>query len=358
MKTNTFTGRDWIDAELDYTKEEWETLIDVALDLKRRFLMGEDHSHILRGKTFYMMFFNHSLRTYTSFATGIMQLGGHPLLLDVEKIYTPARAGYEIPYRTERICDVAQVIDRYCDGLGIRMYGAPAQWIYGFANSVMKEFAHYMRAPFINMECDKFHPTQALADMITIKEKFGGFKGLKIVMSWAYSGSYAKPLAVPQSVVLASAKLGMDVVLARPKGFELDPEVIKAAKQFCKENGTKFEETEEMADAFKGADIVYPKSWGSLEYFAKVDKNGKKIKDFDEKGMKALFEKNKHWICDAKKMNLISPHGIYMHCLPADRDMEVTDEVIDGPRSVVFDEAENRLHAHKAIMALLMGGRW
>ena len=238
------------------------------------------------------------------------------------------------------------------------MHGVPAYWIYGFANSTIKEFAEYMRTPVINMECDKLHPTQALADMITIKEKFGCFKGLKFVMSWAYSGSTHKPLAVPQSLVLASAKMGMDLVLARPKGLELDPQVIEKCKKFASENGASFEETDSMEDAFKGADIIYPKSWGSLEYLGAVDKKtGRKIKKANLDGMKEVFEKNKNWICDKKRISLIKPSGIYMHCLPADREMEVTDEVIDGPQSVVFDEAENRLHAHKAIMALLMGGR-
>ncbi len=353
MLTHSFRGRDWIDAELDYTKEEWETLIDVALELKRRFLMDEDHSHILKGKTLFMMFFNQSLRTRSSFEAGINQLGGYSTMLDTQKIYTPALPGFEIPYKTERICDVAQVLDRYGHAMAIRMYGEPAMWVYGFANAVLKEFAKWMRTPVINMECDKFHPTQALADMITIKEKFGRFKKVKFVMSWAYSGSTHKPFAVPQSLVLAPTKMGMDVVFARPKGFELDPEVIKQCHAFAKETGGSFDETDDMDAAFENADVVYPKCWGSMKYFADP-KKGKK-EDLD--GMKVLFDKNKDWICTAEKMKLCKPGAYYMHCLPADRDMEVTDEVIDGPQSIVFDEAENRLHAHKAIMALTMGGK-
>lgn len=357
MKSNKFLGRDWIDAELDYTKEEWETLIDVALHLKRMHAMNQDQTHILKGRTLFTMFFNQSLRTRSTFAAGIAQLGGFAVDLEPGKTYTPARKGFEIPYKTERICDVAQMLNRVGDAIAIRMYGDPAQWIYGFANETIKEFAYYAEIPVINMECDKFHPTQALADLITIKEKFGGFKNKKFVMSWAYSGSTHKPLAVPQSLVLAPAKMGMDVAFARPKGFELDPEVIKTCKKFAKETGGSFEETENMEEAFAEADVVYPKCWGSMEYFAHVDKNGKLTKAANLKGMEKLFDKNKNWICDSKKMKLLKPNGIYMHCLPADRDMEVTDDVIDGPQSVVFDEAENRLHAHKAIMAMTMGGR-
>ncbi|MDI6807647.1 MAG: ornithine carbamoyltransferase [Candidatus Eisenbacteria bacterium] len=357
MKTESFNGKDWIDAELDFSKEEWETLIDVALDLKRRYATGEDCTHLLKNKTLFTMFFNQSLRTRSTFAAGIQQLGGFHVDLEPGKTYTPARKGYEVPYKTERICDVARMLSRVGDAIAVRMYGEPAQWIYGFANATIKEFAYYSDVPVINMECDKFHPTQALADMITVKEKFGGFKKLKFVMSWAYSGSTHKPFAVPQSLVLAPAKMGMDVVFARPKGFELDPEVIKQCHKFAKETGGSFKETDNMEEAFKGADVVYPKCWGSGKYFAKVDQNGKKIKEEDLDGMQGLFEKNKHWICDSKKMKLVKPSGIYMHCLPADRDMEVTDDVIDGPQSVVIDEAENRLHAHKAIMLMLMGKR-
>ena len=353
MKTETFRGRDWIDAELDYTKEEYDTLIDVALDLKRRFLMDEDHSQILKNKTLFMIFFNQSLRTRNSFEAGMTQLGGHGNYLDPLKIYTPAMPGEDVPYSTERVADVARTIDRYGHGIAIRMYGEPAHWIYGRANETLKEFAKWAKIPVINMECDKYHPTQALADLITIKEKFHTFKGKKFVMSWAYSGSSHKPLAVPQSCVLAAAKMGMNVVLAHPKGFELDPQVIAASKKFAEENGASFDISYNMEESFRGADVVYPKSWGCLEHFANP-KIGKKV-NFD--GMTQLFEANKSWITTADKMKLINKGGIYMHCLPADRGQEVTDEVIDGPQSVVFDEAENRLHAHKAILALLLGGR-
>lgn len=354
MLTTAFRGRDYIDPEISYSKEEWETLIDVALDLKRRKLMGEDHTHLLKNKVLYMMFYNQSLRTRSTFDVGIQQLGGFSVNLEPGKTYTPARKGFEIPYKTERIIDVANVLNRTGDAIAIRMYGEAAYWIYGFGHETIKEFAHYAKIPIINMEDDVFHPTQLLADLITVKEKFGSFKGKKVVMSWAYSGSAEKPLAVPQSVVLGFTLMGANVVLARPKGFELHEDVIKKCKEYASMNGSTFEETDDMEAAFENADVVYPKSWGSLQTFAKVDENGKKIKEPDFKLMKELFEKNKDWICDSKKMKLIKPNGIYMHCLPMDRGMEVTDEVADGPQSVIYDQAENRLHAHKAIMSLIM----
>jgi N-acetylornithine carbamoyltransferase len=357
MKTNNFRGRDWIDAELDYTKEEWETLIDLALKLKQEYAMGKDQTHILRGKTLFSMFFNQSLRTRSTFAAGIQQLGGFYVELEPGKTYTPARKGYEIPYKTERICDVASMLDRVGDAIAIRMYGPPAHWIYGFANGTMKEFAEYAHAPILNMECDIHHPCQSLADMITVKEKFGGFKGVNLTMSWAYSGSFEKPRAVPQSVVMAAAKMGCNVTLAHPEGFDLDPRIIEASKAFCDQNNASFKITNDFDEGFEGAHVVYPKSWGTASCFNYVDAAGKTIKEADHEDAQSKFEANKHWITTPKQMALTDKNGVYMHCLPADRGQEVVDDVIDGPQSVVMDEAENRLHAQKAIMTLLMGGR-
>ena len=358
MKTNNFRGRDWLDAELDFSKEEWETLIDLALDLKRGFAMGQDQSHILKGRTLFSMFFNQSLRTRSTFAAGIQQLGGYYVELEPGKTYTPARKGYEVPYKTERVCDVAQMLDRVGDAIAIRMYGPPAHWIYGFANATLKEFAEYANVPLINMECDIHHPCQSLADMITVKEKFGGFKGVNFTMSWAYSGSFEKPRAVPQSAILAATKMGMNVTLAHPEGFDLDPNIIAHCNRFSKETGGSFKTTNNFDEGFEGAHVVYPKAWGTGACFNYVDDaTGKVVKKADHETARNLFEANTDWITTQKQMDLTARNGIYMHCLPADRGQEVTDDVIDGPQSVVMDEAENRLHGQKAIMALLMGGR-
>jgi len=357
MKTNNFLGRDWIDAELDFSKEEWETLIDVGLELKKLHALRQDQTHILKGKTLFTMFFNQSLRTRSTFATGIQQLGGFHVDLEPGKTYTPTIKGYDIPYKTERISDVARILNRVGDAIAIRMYGNPAYWIYGFANQTMKEFAKYAEIPIINMESDKYHPTQALADMITIKEKFGTFKGVKLTMSWAYSGSIAKPRAVPQSTILIATKMGMDVTLAHPEGFELDSEVIEHCKKFANENNSSFRIIDNFDEGFEGAHVVYPKSWGPVSCFSYVDENGEIIKKHDHEKAEKLNQCNKSWITTKKQMEMIHKDGIYMHCLPADRGQEVTDEVIDGKNSVIIDEAENRLHAHKSIMAMIMGGR-
>lgn len=357
MKTNNFLGRDWIDAELDYSKEEWETLIDLGLALKRHYALKIDQTHLLKRKTLFTMFFNQSLRTRSTFAAGIQQLGGFHVDLEPGKTYTPARKGFDIPYKTERIKDVAEMLDRVGDGIAIRMYGPPANWIYGFANATMKEFAHYAAVPIINMECDKFHPCQALADMMTVKEKFGGFKGVKLTMSFAYSGSIEKPRAVPQSVVLAATKMGMDVTLAHPEGFDLDPELLEVCKKNAYQTNGSFKMTNDFDEGFKGAHVVYPKSWGSKYCFNYTDASGKTVKEADHKKAEEVNNAAKGWKTTQKQMDLVDKNGIYMHCLPADRGQEVEDDVIDGPRSVVIDEAENRLHAHKSIMSMIMGGR-
>ena len=346
VKTESFRGRDFITL-LEYTKEEVETLLEVGLDLKRKFATGEPHK-LLDAKTLFMIFYNQSLRTRNSFEAGMTQLGGHAHYLDPDKIYAPALEGDEKAYSTERVSDVARVLARMGHGIAIRCYGDPVGWIYGRANEIIRNFAHWSSIPVINMEDDKYHPCQALADLMTVKEKFGTFKGVKFVMSWAYSPSVHKPLAVPQSAVIAATKMGMETVLAHPKGMELDDEVIKQCKIYAEENESSFDIVNDMDEAFEGADVVYPKAWTCRGFIPPWNAKPELQK------AQVLFDKNKHWICDDAKMKIAGPKAAYMHCLPCDRGFEVTNSVIDGPQSIAFDQAENRLHAQKAVMALTM----
>jgi N-acetylornithine carbamoyltransferase len=347
MRTESFRGRDFITL-LEYSREEVETILDLALDLKRRFAAGEPHDHLLRAKTLFMIFYNQSLRTRNSFEAGMTQLGGHAHYLDPEKIYTPALPGREVAYTTERVSDVARVLSRMGHAIAIRCYGDPVDWIYGGANEIMRNFAYWADIPVLNMEDDKYHPFQALADILTVQEKFGTFKGVKFAMSWAYSPSVHKPRAVPQSAIIAATLMGMDVVLAHPKGMELDDEVLTACRKNAQSYGGSFQIVNDFEKALKGAQVVYPKSWTAVPMFKPPvgeDNPGK---------AKEIFETNKDWICDKERLALADEGAIYLHCLPADRGFEVTDEVIDGSQSVVFDEAENRLHVQKAVMALTM----
>jgi ornithine carbamoyltransferase len=352
MKTETFRGRDFLTL-LDYTREEVDTILDVAFDLKRRYALGEPHDHLLKGKTLFMIFYNQSLRTRNSFEAGMTQLGGHAHYLDPSKIYTPALPGREVAYSTERVSDVARTLARMGHAIAIRCYGDPVDWTYGGAHEMIRNFAYWAGIPVINMECDKYHPCQALADVMTVKEKFGTFQGVKFTMSWAYSPSIHKPRAVPQSAVIAATKMGMEVTLAHPPEMALDPEVLAACEKQAQENGGSFRVTHDFEESLAGAHVVYPKAWAATPLFQPP------VGENNPKKTQAIFDANKGWICDREHMELADPQAIYMHCLPCDRGYEVTDEVIDkehgdGWLSVVFDEAENRLHAQKAVMALTM----
>jgi N-acetylornithine carbamoyltransferase len=340
-------GKDFITTQ-EWRKEELDRALKLAEELKEKQKKGIPH-RLLEGKTLYMLFYNSSLRTRNSFQTGIFQLGGQGIDLSPQAVYKPALAGEEIPYVTERISDVARVLSRYGDAISIRIYGEPINWIYGKGNQIVRDFAKWADVPLINMEDDIYHPCQAMADVLTIKEKKGTLEGKKVAVSWAYSGGI-KPVAVPQSCVLNFTRFGADVVLAQPRGLELSPQVINWARQNADESGGSFEIAYSMEGAFEGADVVYPKSWGSLRFMPP------NVPNVDEAGMLKLLNKYKSWITTNEKLELCAKDVIYMHCLPADRGMEVTDEVIDGPHSVVFDEAENRLHAQNSIMSLVMGG--
>ncbi len=345
MSKTNLRGRDFI-TWLDFDRDEIEAMLDTAHDLKRRQIRREPH-RVLDGMTLHMLFYNTSLRTRNSFEAGMTQLGGHAHFLQPGAVYTPALKGEEKAYSTERISDVARVLAEMGDGIAIRIYGKHTGWQYGKGNLIVREFAKWSRVPVINMEDDMYHPCQALADVMTIQEKLGpNLQGRKFVMSWAYSGSVEKPLAVPQSAIISAAMMGMDVTLAHPEGLELDPKILEATKKLASKNGGSFRIVHGMDEAFKEADIVYPKAW------TVQPTNGAGIMDPEK--AEAIFEANKDWICTSEKMAL-TDDAIYMHCLPADRDMEVTDEVIDGPNSVIIEEAANRLHAQKGMMALIMG---
>lgn len=319
-------GRDFI-GDLDFSKEEVETVLDVAWDLKRKRALGQPHAY-LRDKTLAMLFFFTSTRTRGSFEAGMAQLGGHAAFIDSET--TQIAHG-------DTAKEIGEIFGRYFDGIAIR------QCDFGFGNQYINEVARASRAPVLNMQCDVYHPFQCLADLMTIIEKKGrDLRRKKVVVSWAYAASYSKPISVPQSLILQLTRFGCDVVLAHPPEFKLMPEVVDQARANARAFGSGFEIVHEMDEAFQGADVVYPKSWGPLLTTTEAAEG------------KALIEKYRAWITDERRMGLTRDEAIYMHCLPADRGLEVTDGVIDGAQSVVYDEAENRLHVQKAVMALTM----
>ncbi len=352
MKAKGFKGRNFI-KETDYSPGEIRRILEIAGELKLQNDMGIYHDDLLRAKTLFMLFYNTSLRTRNSFEAGMTQLGGHAHFLDSKTIYTPALEGKEVAYSTERVSDVARVLDRMGNAIAIRCYGDPVEWEYGAAHALIQEFARWCDIPILNMEDDIYHPFQGLADMLTVKENFGDFNGLNFTMSWAYSPSLHKPRAVPQSAILYATMLGMNVTLAHPQGMELDPEIIKQCQTYAEDEGGSFKITDDFEEGFKGADVVYPKAWCPQVFFKPP------VGEDDEKKAQKIFDTNKAWKCTSETMELANDNAIYMHCLPADRGDEVNNDVIDkteGPgwRSVVFDEAENRLHVQKAVMSLVM----
>jgi ornithine carbamoyltransferase len=226
-------------------------------------------------------------------------------------------------------------------------------------NTYMRRMAAAANVPIINMQCDVDHPTQTLADLMTIREKFGNnLKGLKIAVSWAFAPSYAKPLSVPQGLITLMTRFGMHVSLAHPPGYKLIDRTVEAARANAAKSGGRFEIVDDMDAAFEGADILYPKSWGVYDLM--LARQQAKTKEEVADNQRACLASNarfKNWICDEHRMKLAKKSAVYMHCLPADRGSEVTDAVIDGPQSIVFHEAENRLHTAKAIMACTMRER-
>ena len=319
MQTN-LRGRNLI-GDLDFSKEEVETVLDMAWDLKRKRAVGEPHPY-LRDKTLGMLFFFSSTRTRCSFEAGMAQLGGHGAFIDSKT--TQIAHG-------DTAREIGEILGRYFDGIAIRH----CDWQVG--NQYINWVAEASRAPVLNMQCDIYHPFQCLADLMTIMEKKGrDLRKKKIVVSWAYAASYLKPISVPQSLILQMPRFGMDVTLAYPPEFPLMPEIVAEAQAQSRKYGTGFEIVHDMDEAFKDADVVYAKSWGPL------------LTTTDPQEGKRLQDSYQDWITDQRRMNLARPDAIFMHPLPADRDIEVTSEVMDGPNSAVFDQSENRLHAQKA----------
>jgi ornithine carbamoyltransferase len=327
MLTKALKGKDFISL-MDYSKEELETILEVAMDLKRKLAVGEPHEY-LKNKTLAMIFANPSTRTRTSFEAAMTQLGGHA------QFHTPEVM--QIAHH-ETWIDTARVMDRYTDGIMIRMYGLEK---YGQAREILRVMADNAEIPIFNALDDKEHPCQIMADIMTMMEKLGpDWKKKKIVMSWAYS-ERVKSAGVPQTMAIAASLLGMNLTLTYPEKYDVDPDYMAFAKKEAEKSGAKIEVVHDIYAASKGADIIYAKSWGSFLMNQEEDKEYRK--QFKE-----------DWKISKKHFDLANKKAIFMHCLPADRNLEVTDEIIDGPRSVVYDEAENRLHTEKAILALTM----
>jgi len=326
---------------LDYTRAELEALLAAARTIKA----GQAASAPLAGKSIALVFFNPSLRTRTSFELGMHQLGGKAIVLE------PGKGAWPIEFDEgavmdgepeEHVREVARVLSRYVDAIAVRAFPKFQRWEVDREDRVIEGFARHATVPVINMETIT-HPCQELALALALQERLGELDGKKMVLTWTY---HPKPLntAVANSALIIAAKLGMDVTLLCPTPeYTLDPRYMDAAAQYTSSQGRTLTVSHDIASAYRGADIVYAKSWGALPYFGRWDEE------------RPIRERHRHFMVDAEKMAL-TPDAYFSHCLPVRRNVKVTDEVLDSPRAIHIDEAENRLHVQKALMTALLRG--
>jgi ornithine carbamoyltransferase len=308
-----FKGKDFLSL-MDFTREEINDILNVSYELKMKWARREPHEY-LKGRTIAIVFEKPSTRTRTSFQAAIAHLGAQGFYMRPDEMQLA---------RGEPIKDTARVIDRYCDALVMRTFGQDR----------LEEFARYMKNPVINALSDLTHPCQGLADLLTIREKKGDFRGLKLT----YAGDIFN---VCHSLMIAGGTMGFDVFVAIPEGYVPNPKIYQFATEAAKRSGAKIVLTKDLKGALKDADVVYANTWHSMG--AAEKEKEKRLKDFGP------------YQINNKVVEVAKPDFIFMHCLPGYRGEEMTDEMIEGPHSMVWDQAENRMHTEKAVLALFVG---
>jgi ornithine carbamoyltransferase len=306
-------GRDYISV-VDLSPEELITVLELSRDFKRRFYGGERVIPVLQGKTLMLIFQKPSTRTRVSFEVAMKQLGGFTVTAN----WTELQLG-----RGETVADTARTLSRYVDGIAARVY----------RHSDLVELAQYATVPVINALSDLEHPVQALADFLTIWEKKGRIAGVNI----AFLGDGADNVA--HSLILMAASLGANIRVGTAKGYEPLPRILELAEERARRSGASIDVVYTVEEAVRGVDVVYTDVWVSMGQEAEAERRVRDLSPFR---------------VTPEVMRLAKPDAIFMHCLPAKRGYEVVDEVIDGPWSVVWDQAENRLHTQKALLALLL----
>jgi N-acetylornithine carbamoyltransferase len=323
----------------DWSRSELDALLARA-SLFKRDRVGDE----LRGKSIALVFFNPSLRTRTSFEIGAFQLGGHAVVLQ------PGKDAWPIEFdlgtvmdgeAEEHIAEVAKVLSRYVDMIGVRAFPKFVDWTLDRQDKVLRGFAEHATVPVINMETIT-HPCQELAHVMALQEHFGStdLRGRKYVLTWTYHPK-ALNTAVANSALTIATRMGMDVTLLCPTpDYVLDQRYMDWAAQNVAESGGSLQVSHDIESAYAGADVVYAKSWGALPYFGNWEPE------------KPIRDAYKHFIVDEAKMALTND-GVFSHCLPLRRNVKATDAVMDSPRCIAIDEAGNRLHVQKAVMAAL-----
>jgi N-acetylornithine carbamoyltransferase len=335
------TGRDFLALE-DWSPEAVDAVLALAARVKRGEISGGLERRVLA-----MVFLDPSLRTRSSMETAMFLHGGHALVLE------PGKGSWALETEpgavmdgatVEHVAEAARVLARYADALAVRAFPKGSEWAVEREDRLIRDFARYSDKPVINLESSRRHPCQALGDAMTLRERLGETRGKRFVLTWAWHPK-ALPTAVPASAALAAARLGMDVVIARPPGFALDPEDEALLDRLAAEAGGSVRRCDDMDAGLDGADAVYVKSWGSLEAFGRPEEE------------RALRTPWRDWRMTERRLgHTRGGAGFVMHCLPVRRNVEIDDAVLDGPQSVVVDQAENRLHAQRALLLDIMGG--
>ncbi|MFC2062844.1 ornithine carbamoyltransferase [Chloroflexota bacterium] len=325
-------GRDFISFK-DYTTEEIEQILSLASDLKRKHYTGEPH-RLLEGKELGMLFFHASTRTRIAFETAMSHLGGHAQMYAAEHLHV---------FFWEDWKDTAQVMSRYLDGIMMRLFYVPGRENeYGPARQVFRLMADHANVPIINAQDDEEHPCQVMGDLLTYKEKFGqDFRKKKIAMIWC---PCPKPITagIPHSLAIGGGKLGMNIVYAYPEGYDMDPAYIDEGRKLAEQNGGSITITHDYMEAAKDADVIYAKSWKNV------------LQPFDKAEWDKRHEELLDWRIEKKHFKVANPNCLFMNAMPITREIDAANEIIDGPMSVLYDQAENRMHAQKAIMAMIM----
>lgn len=320
----------------DFTPQDLIGLIDLAAQFKT----GARRDRPLEGRSVALLFFDPSLRTRASMEVAIYQLGGNAITLEVGK------GAWSLEHRegvvmdgnkTEHIKEAARVLSRYVSAIAVRAFPEMRDYGEESADPVIRAFARYSDVPVMNLESSVHHPFQALADMMTIRERLGSLSNQRVVLSWAYHPK-PLPMAVPNSFALAAAQFGLDLTIACPPEYDLGDEVMAEIREAAEASGGAVDISRDFREAAQGARIVYPKSWGSKAFYGRLEQDV------------ACRQRYKDWRVDEEVMRS-TDNGFFMHCLPTRRNVEVTDAVLDGPQNAAIDEAENRLHVQKAVLS-------
>ncbi len=331
-------GRDFI--TLDYFDlAELTELLRIAREFKK-----SGHDRPLAGKTLALLFFNASLRTRFSFDIGWSALGGDVVSFNISRDMwnLEMEEGAEMMGEpVEHIKDVARVLSRYVDAVAVRCYSTGRDWSSERRDMAVIQLQKYADIPILNMESVLYHPCQALADVMTVDERFGETRGRNITLSWVYSPRPTS-LAVAQSLALAAAQFGANLTIVAPPEYGLDPEILSRVKRLDAASGGSLRVVRDRNEACRGADVVYANSWSSLGAFG------------DPRRESDVRERYRDWRVDAATM-AATAGGVFMHAMPIRRNVEVTDDVVDGPSSLVYDQAENRLHLQKALFSSIVG---